>query len=90
MDQPLAEEGTKLTPLQDPAMEVAVAEKATKTEEMKNLTRIKQVTIYKGLRNSAWHIVNVMCVQLIELDTQLTNPESNVINSATGMHIASP
>ena len=41
MDQPLAEEGTKLTPLQDPAMEVAVAEKATKTEEMKNLTRIK-------------------------------------------------
>lgn len=28
--------------------------------------RIKWVTLYKAFRNSAWHIVNVMCLQFLE------------------------
>lgn len=51
--------------------------------------RIKWVTIYKALRNNAWHIVNVICLHLLELDAQLTNYDSKVINGATGEYTAS-
>lgn len=52
---------------------MAAVEKALKMKEMKGMAgdahrvifmRIKWVTIYKALRNSAWHIVNVMCLQV--------------------------
>lgn len=50
--------------------------------------RMKWATKYKALRNSTWHIVNV--VSAIARSRYATNYESNVINGAIDVYIASP
>lgn len=75
---------------------MAAAEKVIKKEKMKGVASdphsviFIRITIHKALRKSAWHIVKVICLQLLELDAQLTDYDSKGINGVTGEYTASP